>query len=190
MKRKILLFLILVIGVSFVTYSASGTTKPRGHGSIVKVFGVKVGTPKQSGEVTLKIKIKPPVKPGETKPGPPVIIEKKVQILQGDTPEQKAKKISDAANEAIKGLKAEGTSLSGKNGEVTLELPAGLQPKVELRSKETGEKDKAMSSDALDDFYAELPEPTPPDDPPEEEGDSVSRPYEVIGDSTTTNTYL
>lgn len=168
MKCKLFICLIAIIGFSLVPYTAQGG-ELRGSGSIIKTFPVKVGDPPKSGTVTLKVEIKTPAKPGTTTPGPKLREELEIDIAAVDTAKQKAEKIANALNAFIEANKIEGSASVGENGELVIDLPTGLSPKLELDTKATSERDKAMSSKELDQFYLDQIE-TPPAGGGEEPG--------------------
>jgi hypothetical protein len=204
MKHKLFICLIAIIGLSLVPYTAQGADL-KGSGSIIKTFPVKVGDPPNAGTVTLKVEIRTPAKPGTTTPGPKLRPELKIDITADDTAKQKAEKIANALNEFIKANKIEGSATVGENGELVIDLPTGLGPKLELNTKATGEKDKAMSSKELDQFYLDQMETTPAGsggepgtgepgtedpDPGEPDGDNPTPPAEETLDSSITNSLI
>ncbi len=184
MKNNRLTFWIMLVGLSLlVSISAGDPVTPEGYGSPVKVFGVKVGTPDADGG-TVRVEIT--MKHGGTNNFETRYSN--VTLNGGETAAEKAEKIAAAAKAIIAAFEAEGTAEHGANGEVTIEVPAGLSPKVSIESKETGEEDKEMSYKEIKEFYEQV-EPLEDEDMIPIEPRSIFAPM-IVADDTTTNSYL
>jgi hypothetical protein len=166
MKRKLFICLVTIIGLSLVSNTALGVTL-KGYGSIIKTFPVCVGDPDKPGTVTLKIDMYSPAKPGTTKVGPKLRPEIPIDLSGDETPKQKAEKIAKALNKFITDNKIEGSASVGENGELIIDLPASLKPKLELLDTQaTGERTKSMSEKELDAYLLGQVNPPPDGEEP------------------------